>query len=473
MERTKGGPQTNTNAAITYMATRMALAATIGQQSYGGERDIYQALGYKTTITYEDYYARYRRQDIAKAIIDRPATVTWSGKLILAEKEAVDSSLEKAWGTLEEDLGLKSRLIRLDKLTAIGDYGVLLLGFDDITSPTQFATKVRGGSRKLLYVKPYGQGSAKILTYDKNPKSPRFSFPETYQIESMGIEGAEAGDQPASSSLVVHHSRIIHVAGDLLESDIFGRSKLEAVFNRLFDMEKIIGGDAEMFWRGARPGYAGKTDPDYSMTEATKTDLKAQIDEYEHNLRRILVSEGVSLEALEQQIADPTSHVDIQISMISAVTGIPKRILIGSERGELSSAQDKDEWLAYVQTRRDEFVEPNMVRPLIDRLMDYGVLPKTKYDVRWEDLFSLTEKERVEIGSKRALALRDYSQNPVAPQIMGIKSFLKYGLGLSDEAVEAVMASLESDNAQEQALFDSIKTEEIAKTATPSANKKK
>ena len=273
-----------------------------------------------------------------------------------------------------------------------------------------------------------------------------------------------------ANSLVVHHSRIIHVAEDILESDIFGIAKLESVFNRLFDIEKIVGGDAEMFWRGARPGYAGKTDPDYAMTETTKRELKEQIDEYEHDLRRILVNEGVSLEALAQQIADPKEHVDVQISMVSAVTGIPKRILIGSERGELSSAQDRGEWLSYVQTRREEYTEPNIVRPLIDRLIEYKVLPtpvEGLYNIRWEDLFALTDMEKVDMGSKRSTALRDYSLTPIAPAVMSIKSFLKYGMGLSDDEILEVEENRNNAMVEEQELFASLTEEtEIVDTET-------
>ena len=93
MERTKSNLiQTNKQLeskieTLSTLVSRAELGSRIGLQSYNGDRDIYQALGYMKTILYEDYAARYIRQDIAKAIIDRPAKATWGGELRLQESK--------------------------------------------------------------------------------------------------------------------------------------------------------------------------------------------------------------------------------------------------------------------------------------------------------------------------------------------------------------------------------------------------
>jgi hypothetical protein len=186
------------------------------------------------------------------------------------------------------------------------------------------------------------------------------------------------------------------------------------------------------------------------MTNEAIEALKEQVDEYENNLRRILVNEGVQLEALEQQIADPKGHVDVILQMVSAVTGIPKRILVGSERGELSSTQDEGEWVAWVNARRDEHAEPHILRPLIDRLIELKVLPKvTEYVVKWQDLFALSEKDRVDIGRFRSEALRNYANNPVIERLITPEVFFKYFLGLTPEERQDVQRSLEEHMNQE------------------------
>jgi hypothetical protein len=373
--------------------------------SYNGDRDMYEALGYPQIIKFSDYAGKYARQDIASAVIDKPVQFTWKGPVLISEvKDADDTKLEEAWLELEKELKLKSKFIRLDKVSGIGSYGVLFLGFDDVARAEDFVEPVLDGERKLLYVKPLAEGHATIVEYDKDTRSERFGLPLIYELTSAAEEGTADGNQTTSVNSVtmkVHYTRVLHVAGDLLESETFGEPVLKAIYNRLLDLEKLMGGSAEMFWRGARPGMQSIIDKDYEITDDTLEDLQDQFDEYEHNLRRILTVQGAEMKSLETQVSGPKEHVDVQLQMISAETGIPKRILTGSERGELSSAQDEDAWLSLVQTRREEHAEPNIVRPFVDVCIKYKVLPEPstgEYAVKWSDLFAPSEKTKTKLS---------------------------------------------------------------------------
>ena len=437
MKRTRP-PVENKNTGLQTMSIlldRMLLGARMGE-SYDGDRKLYQALGYPINIRYSDYLAKYDRQDMAAAIINRPISASWRGEVnILEADDDKETALEKAWKDLEDELQLKSKFVRLDKLAGIGNYGVLVLGLSDVKSRKDYEQPVIGKKLKLVYVKPFGQESARISTYEDKTDSPRYGMPVLYDVTISDAAGVQV------SEIKVHHTRIIHVVDGLLESEVEGTPRLQTVYNRLMDLEKLVGGDAEMFWRGARPGYVGSLDKDVQMTPTVQADLQDQADEYEHNLRRIFVNQGIDFKALAQQIADPSGHVDIQMQMISAVTGIPKRILTGSERGELSSAQDRDEWMSYVQTRRDEYVEPHIIRPFVDRCIEYGILPKPvdDYSVEWEDLFSMSEKERVDIGKIRAESLSKYVSSPVSEAVMPPEAFLRKCMGFDDEEVELIL----------------------------------
>jgi uncharacterized protein len=414
---------------------RFNLFSKMGEQ-YGGDRNLYQALGYREVLNYNDYWSQYKRQDIAKAIINRPVALTWKGQLSLIESSDDNQTpLEQAWEELVEALKLKNKFVRVDKLTCLGKYGVLLLGLDDVKQREDFVKPVEGTTRKLLYVRPLGEENAKIGTWEKDAANPRYGLPLYYDIT---LKNPGSGE---SYTLKVHHTRIIHTTYELLEDETEGVPVLEAVFNRLQDLEKLIGGSAEMFWRGARPGYSGEVQPDFKMSDQMWDDLKTQIEEYEHNLRRILVAEGVNMKELAMQIADPKNHVDVQMQMISAVTGIPKRMLTGSERGELSSTQDQDEWRDYIQTRREEYAEASIVRPFIETMIKYGVLPHASaegYSVGWSDLFARGEKELAEVGQIRAAALKDYVSQPVAEEVVPSEAFFEFFLGLSQDQIDLI-----------------------------------
>ena len=416
---------------LTSMAARAGLAERLNTQTFDGDRHMYEALGYPLKLSFNDYMARYSRQDIASAIIDRPVEATWKGLAEIVESDDdKKTALEQAWIDLWHDMKLKTMFSRLDKLTGIGRYGVLLLGTSDLTSQEAWAQPI-GQKVKLMYLKPFSEQGAQIQTYETDASNERFGKPLTYTIE---ITETAAG---ASKSIVVHYSRLIHVVDDILESDIEGTPRLQKVFNRLIDLEKIVGGSAEMFWKGARPGYQGIVKEGYKMTTSMMETLDDQLDEYEHNLRRILVNEGIEYKALAIQVEDPSNHVDIQIQMISAQTAMPKRILTGSERGELSSSQDKTQWDSFIQNRRDNYAEPSILRLFIDKMVDIGILPKSKerYTIKWDDLFELTNKEKAEVGKTRAESLRAYAGNPAIEAVIPPKAFLRYFVGLSEDEV--------------------------------------
>lgn len=460
--------------AFSALSERASLLSRLGTGSFGGDRNIYQALGYpETEPLFADYYGRYKRQDIAKAIIDRPVKATWQGPLELIEaEEENDTEFEETWAELDKKLKLKNRLTRVDRLTRLGKYGVLLLGLDDVKKQEDFQLPVNTNrDRKLLYVKPFTEATAKIDTYVEDPKDIRFGLPLMYAIQ------VQDSATKANAEVRVHYSRVVHVLEDALESEVEGLPCLEVVYNRLLDLEKLIGGDAEMFWKGARPGYTGSLKDGYTATTEFMDDLQDQMDEFDHNLRRFLINDGVDLKALEQQLADPKNHVDIQIQMISAVTGIPKRILTGSERGELSSAQDSEEWKDFVQARRDDHAEPDIVRPFVDRLIEYGVLPEPSngYTVKWQDLYSTSEKERTTIGKNRAEALREYTTNPTAMATFPPKAFMEICMGLTAEQITLITAMIHGDvekDAQEiKKILDIIETSPEPK-ATPAPGTK-
>ncbi len=437
-----------TIAVMSTLLNRMALGSKVGSQSYNGDRNIYTALGYKDNLTFDDFLGRYFRQDIAKAVIDRPVKASWKGQVTVIENtKSKKTKFEKQWHEIYTKLKLKSIFVRADKLTGLGRYSVILLGCNDIKTKKGFENKIKSGS-KLIYAKPFSEKSATIETWEEDERSYRYGLPKTYKIllnqQSLKSQSTPKSKNtaPFDDTLLVHYSRIIHITEDILEDEVFGLPRLEVVFNRLMDLEKLVGGDAEMFWRGARPGYTGNVKPDYEMTPEMQADLQNQIKEFEHNLKRVLVNEGVDYKSLEQQIADPSAHVDVQVQMISAVTGIPKRILIGSERGELSSAQDKQEWDSYVTGRREEQNEPGILRPFIDHLILYKIVEAPKnndYTIIWDKLFNLSDKEKVELGKNRAIALKEYSTNPAAQYMFPYEMFLKYLMGMDDNQLSTII----------------------------------
>ena len=434
---------------LSTLTDRQALAGRLSGQTFNGSRNMYNILGYPTRVTFLDIFARYLHQDMAKAIIDRPVKKTWEGELnVLESDDDKETAFEKEFKTLYSEFKLKSIFARIDRLTGLGKYGILFLGLDDVKTLEDYAQPVATGKRKLVYLRPFSEEAAKIASYETDPVKPRFGKPLIYQLTF-----AES-NQTSSVTINVHYTRVLHMVDDILESEIEGSPRLEAVFNRLIDLEKLVGGSAEMFWKGAYQGFAGTLDNDYELTPEAKQDFKDQITEYEMNLRRFLINKGLNINPLSGSIESPKEHVDVQIQMISAVTGIPKRVLVGSERGELSSSQDSDEWKSWTQSRREEYAEPMIVRPLIDRFIELQILPKPviRYSVKWANLFSQSDKDKAEIGKTKAAALKEYASALGAEDIIPREAFLEFFLGMTDDQIALINEMRDKQIEEEKAM---------------------
>lgn len=435
MKRTTKPKRNPREAMLLQIARTLTLGKLFGQQ-YNGDRNLYETLGYPTVLNYEDYETQYDRQDIAGAIINRPVDMTWKGGVKVSGADGEDGELSKTWKKIWKELKLKNKLTRIDKLATLGQFAVLFLGFNDSVEGKVDLEKEVSGKPSILYVTPFAEDMVDISEWVTNPTDPRCGLPLIYTLTRADDTGAN------TQTFRVHYSRVLHITGETLKSEVYGIPYLQRVFNRLMDLEKLTGGSAEMFWRGARPGYAGNVDPEFDAPDDLKNIVNDQMKEYEHGMRRILINQGVDLKSLEQQIADPSPNVKVQIDMISAYTGIPTRILLGSERGELASSQDRDTWIEFINMRRGEYAEPQILVPLIEKLMELGILPDTEdYSIEWEDLADVSEEYRAKVGLTYTQALAAYGNSTAASEIVPPEEFMKYILNLPDSTIQAILSA--------------------------------
>jgi hypothetical protein len=163
---------------------------------------------------------------------------------------------------------------------------------------------------------------------------------------------------------------VLHIADGLLDDNVFGEPRLQCIWNRLDDLEKVAGGGAEAFWRRADAGIQFDLDPTLELDEPAKESMKKQIEAYEHEMKRMLTTRGVKINQLGSDVADFSNSVNSIISLISAGTGIPQRVLMGSEQAKLASKMDRSNWDERVEDRRKDYAAPHVVRPFIDRMIN-------------------------------------------------------------------------------------------------------
>lgn len=400
------------------ITSRSRLAATAGV-SFDGARDLYQTMGYPRFIDVQNYFDVYLRQDIASRIVDAYPDATWREPPMIAE-EGNPVCLE--FDRLDNQHRVWRSLHRLDRLSGIGHYGVLLFGLDgaeDMASPVKPNVKYN-----LLYLQPHSERTAQVTRWDSDPTSPRYGKPDLYNITSgINWTGAGAGYQRMFS---VHHSRVMHIAERPLEDESIGMPRLERIWNRLMDLDKLLGSSAEMYWQNVGMIMQLNADPDVEWDPEEAKALADQVEEMQHNLRRWLRTRGVTANNIAPglQGADPSNVIDRQIDAISGATGIPKRILLGSEAGELASSQDENNWAGRIQERREQFAGPSIIEPFLAKCKQLGILDRdAETKVEWPESDSLGEAVRADIALKKATAIATYVNSPGAELLVTGEEF--------------------------------------------------
>jgi hypothetical protein len=386
--------------------------ATATGKSFGGNRDLYESLGYPDTITARMYRGRYERGGIAGRIVDAYPHATWRGGGTIEDNAdpATETEFEKVWGELERRLGIWPAFGRSDILAGLGEFSVLLIGAPGaLEDPLD-----KFSAEDLLYVQPYGQEDVTVKTLVEDPADKRFGMPLAYQLDRSRATVASS----SNVSRAVHWTRIIHVADGILDDNVNGKPRLRRVWNLLDDLDKIIGGGSEAFWLRAHQGYVFNLDKELEMDAGDIEDLKDQAEEFANQMRRTIGQRGIEVSPMGSDVADFHSPADAVLIQIAAATGIPHRILTGSERGELASSQDRNNWNERISDRRQAFAEPQVVRPFVDRLIEYGALPaplEGDYEVKWPEIKNLDEAEKAKVAVQYATVNKQQGATVVTP----------------------------------------------------------
>lgn len=388
---------------ISTIVSRADLANRAGL-TFGGKRDLYKELGYLRVLDFVEYEERYQRGGIASRIVDAFPMATWRNPPVVKVKE--NEEFGEVWAELAQRLKLFHYLERVDRLAGIGRYATLFLGVSGGRGVGSSIQKV-SGPEGVLFLSVFSEVNASVRKLEGEPSNPRFGLPSEYDMKFLG---GIAVDQRELSK-IVHASRVIHIADGTLEDDVFGAPRLKKVWNYLDDLDKVIGGASEAVWRTVDRGIQFDLDKDLILTEDDETDFAAEIEEYFLGLKRYIKTKGITTKVLGSEVPDPRGPVDAVIGLISGTTGIPQRILMGSERGELSSGQDERNFNSRVRERQLSFAEPVILRPLLDRFISINALPEPGGEIiiSWPDLAVITDKEEADIAARVGQAVANVS----------------------------------------------------------------
>jgi hypothetical protein len=307
-------------------------------------------------------------------------------------------------------------------------------------SPMRPPGSGQGKKRKLLFLRVFDESLVQVVQYEASMYNKRFGQPLMYRITLNDPRVPHTGVGLPLATVRVHWSRVIHIADNLTNSEIFGVPRMRPVLNNILDLQKLYGGSAEGYWRSAFTSLSLETHPqlggDVIIDKAMTTRM---MQNYYARLNRWLVLTGMSAKTLAPQVISPQPFIDPQIEAICYHLGCPKRVFMGSERGELASSQDDADWNGRLTHRQHMHLTPRIIVPFVNRLIQIGVLPEPKqYYVDWPDLDATTDKDKAAIAQTKTMALSSYVQAN-CETVIAPHDFLTKFLGFSDTEAEDML----------------------------------
>lgn len=442
-----------------------------------GPREIDADCGYPAWLTPDHYRALYDREGHAARVVHCEPEESWANDPDLyednpqrsaasaadadeGEDENADGEpatpFERAWDALEVKFNLWYHLQRIDILSGIGQFGIILFGLDDgagLEEPVEGfnddGTVSGNPKHELMYLRPFDESVVFVKTREVDVNNPRYGHPTMYSVQFRDFPnwGVQAGEVIARD---IHWTRVLHVADNRKMSEIYGIPRMQQVYNRLYDLRKVCSADGEAFWKGGFPGISFEINPEIADQGEVldKDSLRDEMAAYQNGLQRYFAVQGVTAKTMQPALADPTPHVEMQLKMIAIAKSIPYRILFGTEEAKLAGEQDSRSWNKRVARRQNKYVTPMVIRPFIDRLIDYGMLPKPAkpYTVKWPDLNTPTASDKAAVALQKTQAMGTYVQQGVS-QIVGPEQFLTHVMGEEQDVVDDMLDSAGDDMA--------------------------
>lgn len=377
------------------------------------KHDHYFDFGFPAILQFSDFYQMYRRNGIAKAAVNKTVEKIWETNPYLLEKERDGSQ----GGQTEEtplELSIRQAFARIrlwgafnevNKRAYVGQFAALILQFRDGLAWDQPVVRVPGGLDGLRKVFPAWQGELSVSMWDEDINSETYGEPLMYQYSETAMDKQQQG---ASRQINIHPSRVIIWSDD---GTLNGQSLLEAGYNDLITLEKIIGSGGEGFWKNAKSAPVLEAPAEADMGAVARSlgmevpqlleKMEDQVESWSKGFDKMLMLQGIVAKNLQVQLPSPEHFFNVALQSFAASISMPTKILVGMQTGERASTEDANEWSQTNNGRRETVIIPNIMM-FVTRLVDVGILPKKDWHLDWIDLTESSMSEKIDRANKMA-----------------------------------------------------------------------
>ncbi len=345
--------------------------------------------------------------------------------------------------------------LHADVLMGYGRFGIALIGVNDgkaLSEPCEPSPK-----NEVTFLRAFPEHMAQIQAFETVRTNRRYGLPTQYNVTFADPDmQSSSGINENYTTEAVHWSRVVHLTDRWHHpstSPIFAVERLRPILNPILDIRKVRGSSAEMYYKGAFFGLHFGTHPQLGPdVDVDRLSLMDMYEEYVNGLQRGLFTSGMTVDPLAPQVVGPKEQIEVQLEAISIKMRCPKRKLMGSERGELSSADDRKDFNGTLASRQNSHNTPRVIVPVLDRLINLGIMrPPAKdkgYKVGFADMVSESAQERATTLLTRTQAYGTAISQGVFEVIQPQDYMTKFDAVPKDEA-EAMLAATEKAQQEE------------------------
>ena len=325
-------------------------------------------IGYfQATITSDDLYEMYRRNQLAHNIVFNVALDLLSAGFHCVapsdgkELKAFDAEVQKLYSNLIHLPLLKTLL----QARLYGSAG-LLIGYRD----TRGFEKKTNPKDKIDYLSSVPQK----WIQDKVPVKDKEDF-ITLPLQLSHYDLSYRG-----KTIKIDASRLIHVQPISIEDDFVGESALHSTFDVLTVLKNMDWATGQAMFRhgaGLTTVVAG---------EGANQEQLAAIDGVvsEINAKSVLtLPPGCKLTTDRPGALDPTKYYQVVNNQIAGGSNIPISVLLGAQTGALASSQkDRADYADFLVGLQVHDVTPALMN-ILTRFQTSGQLTKTEFAIKW------------------------------------------------------------------------------------------
>lgn len=374
--------------------------------------NVSEQAGYPAVVGFDQLWLMSTKSPLGKAGIHRIVNKCWQTNPTITDgvndgkRDLTD--FEKGVEILETDHKLFTRLKGADWRQRVGRYSVILaiIKEQDGDASDKPIKKVNG-IEALIKLVPKFESEVDVTDVStiSDISDPDYGNPIHFNLRENVL-----GDRNpiTQTQIVLHPSRVITYAEGADDGSIFGIPALEAGFNDLINLESIGASAQITLKKNAQQRIIASikdnqvataiSDPDSPQFKA----FSQNMDDFDKGVKNSLVLYGMDVHTLNTTLADPTNPFTIALTSFAASIETPVSELVGLQMNEQASASNSKSFNKTAKSRRENFINPEIIMNTLNYLIDVGVLskPTDEIIITWDDLDEDTQGEKLDNANK-------------------------------------------------------------------------